>query len=415
MPDQVPTYSLVERDRRWALAREIMAAEDVEALVVYGEPEMFYPAPYCHDVYFTNDRPGAIVIFCRDADPVVLVGTPMAIGDHIEARRRGDELWIEPENIRVARHPQGVIDVLREHQVDRSAIGLLGIDPSPPWHSIPIRPRALWQAMIDELPEAAFKGVYPAFLLRASAQSAEELAVLTHAAGIGDAMVKAMLDATKPGVREADVCAAGMTEAFRRGTIAPPMILQSGPGTISWGGPAYAYRPQAPRTIVDGDIILAEIFCCFGMRESQHQAAIAVGEVHPDAERAAAIVRASYDAGLAVLRPGNTFGDVVEAMRAPLTESGGWNVHPLVHTVYPFGPVCGWGAGMRARPEAADYGLIAEIPTVGAELPLVPGMALSVEPNCVIGDHTVNIGGTVIIGPTGPIELNPLTAQLLRA
>jgi len=72
----VPTYSLAERDRRWALARELMAAEGVDALIVYGEREMVQPAPYAHDAYFTNDRPGTIVIFARDADPIVLVGTP---------------------------------------------------------------------------------------------------------------------------------------------------------------------------------------------------------------------------------------------------------------------------------------------------------------------------------------------------
>jgi hypothetical protein len=40
----VPTYSLAERDRRWALARELMAAEEVEALVCYGEHECVEPS-----------------------------------------------------------------------------------------------------------------------------------------------------------------------------------------------------------------------------------------------------------------------------------------------------------------------------------------------------------------------------------
>jgi hypothetical protein len=35
----VLTYSLAERDRRWALARELMADEEVEALVCYGEDD----------------------------------------------------------------------------------------------------------------------------------------------------------------------------------------------------------------------------------------------------------------------------------------------------------------------------------------------------------------------------------------
>jgi hypothetical protein len=39
----------------------------------------------------------------------------------------------------------------------------------------------------------------------------------------------------------------------------------------------------------------------------------------------------------------------------------------------------------------------------------------SFEPSAVVGGRAANIGGTVIIGEDGPIELNPLTAQLLRA
>jgi len=338
----------------------------------------------------------------------------MTIGDHLEARRRGDLTWVAPENMRVARRPEGVIDVLREYGLGEAAIGVIGIDPSPPFHFIPIMPHALWSALGEALPQATFKGVYRSFLLRAAAQSAEELAVLAHSAEIGEAMAQAMLAATKPGVADADVYAAGMAEAFRHGTIAPPMIFQSGPGTVSWGQPPWAYRPQEPRVIRDGDLILAEVFSFFGMKETQHQVAIAVGDVHPNAEHAAKVARASYDVGLAVLRPGNTFGDVVEAMKRPLEEANGWNIHPLVHSLNPYGPVCGWGAGMRAYPGAQGYGLIAEIPTIGVELPLVPGMSFAFEPNCVIGDHTVNLGTTVVVGNDGPIELNPFTAQLLR-
>ncbi|SPL90012.1 Xaa-Pro aminopeptidase [[Actinomadura] parvosata subsp. kistnae] len=70
---------------------------------------------------------------------------------------------------------------------------------------------------------------------------------------------------------------------------------------------------------------------------------------------------------------------------------------------------------MRARPEAASYGLITEVPTIGAEMPLAPGMSFSLEPNCVVGDHTVNIGGTVVVGDHEPIEHNPFTARLLQS
>lgn len=414
----VPAYSLAERDRRWALARELMAAEGVDALLVYGEREMVYPTLHAHDVYFTNDRPGSIVIFCRDADPMVLVGFPAQINDHIEASDRGEPSWLDPRNLRVARHPRGVIEVLRAHGLGGASgatIGVIGIDPSPPWHLVPILPQALWLALSEELPGATFVGVHRTFLDLASRQSAEEQAVLAYCAAVGDAMAQAMLEATKPGVTEADVIAAGTAEGYRHGTIVPPMVVQPGAAAVAWDRPAYAYRPAAPRILAEGDLLLAEASCCFGMRESQHQIAIAVGGVHPDAAHAARIARDSYDAGRQALRPGHTFGDVVRAMRERVADAGSWNVHPLVHALYPYRPSGAWGAGMRARPSTSDCGPIAEIAMIGVDTPIRPGMAFSLEPNCVVGRHTVSIGGTVIMSETGPTELNPFTAQLLRA
>jgi len=55
--EQVPALSPTERDRRWAPARELMAAEDADALVAYGERECAGVAPFAPDVYFSNDRP----------------------------------------------------------------------------------------------------------------------------------------------------------------------------------------------------------------------------------------------------------------------------------------------------------------------------------------------------------------------
>ncbi|MFJ4653331.1 M24 family metallopeptidase [Nocardia sp. NPDC088792] len=410
-----PNYSLSERDRRWALARELMDEQGVDALVIYGEHENGGPASFSPDVYFTNERPGAIVVFPRDADPISLVWSPMHIADHIEARRRGEGCWTEPQNMRVAKHAQGVVDVLKEHGLERSAVGVIGLEPYPPFHFNPIMPYTLWTAVQQQLPQVNFKPMWFPFLLRTLAQSPEELAVLRHSAEIGEAMAAAMLKATTAGVTEADVYAAGMAESFRLGTVAPGMLIQSGPGFACWGPPVWSYRPQAPRVIEDGDVILAEVFCQFGMRETQHQVAIAVGEVHPDIEAAAQVARASYEAGLGALRPGNTFGQVVDAMKAPLEAAGGWNIHPLVHGMNPYGTVCGFGHGMRELPEAAEYALLAEVPTIGTDLPLAEGMVFAFEPNCVINGKLANIGGTVVVGADGAVELNSLTTNLLRA
>ncbi|WP_256862525.1 hypothetical protein [Microbispora sp. GKU 823] len=42
-------------------------------------------------------------------------------------------------------------------------------------------------------------------------------------------------------------------------------------------------------------------------------------------------------------------------------------------------------------------------------------MTFAFEPNAVIGDRLTNLGGTVVIGEDGPVELNPFTSHLLRS
>lgn len=415
MNTSVPQYSLAERDRRWGLARDIMAADGLDALIAYGEHECADLAPFAPDAYFSNDRPGSIVIFCRDADPVQLVWSDLPVVDHIEAARRGDELWIPPRDIRVGKNAAGVIEVLREHRLTGATVGVLGLDPFPPFHVTPIMPYALWSEVLTELPDVTFVHSGLSYLFATVCQSEEELEVIRYSAAAGDAMAKAMRAVAAPGVSEAEVYAAGMAAAFRLGVAAPDMLLSTGPGFISWGPPTWSYRPQAPRVLADGDVIMAEVFCRFGMKETQHQVAIAIGEPHTDVKAAAEIARAAYDAGLATARPGNTFGDVVAAMEEPLRAAGAWNVHPLIHSLNPMGPVCGFGAGLRQLPEAREYGRLFDVPTMGGELPLAPGMTFAFEPNAVVGGRLANLGGTVVVGADDPIELNPLTAQLLYA
>ncbi|MGH3287786.1 MAG: hypothetical protein ACRDPD_24325 [Streptosporangiaceae bacterium] len=102
-------------------------------------------------------------------------------------------------------------------------------------------------------------------------------------------------------------------------------------------------------------------------------------------------------------------------MLEPLKQAGAWHTHPLVAALSPFGPAGGFGGGLNQLPRARCYGRLAEIPAVGGEMPLAPGMPLVVGPSAVIGGRTVSLGGTVLIGEDDPIELSPFTAQLLRA
>lgn len=69
----------------------------------------------------------------------------------------------------------------------------------------------------------------------------------------------------------------------------------------------------------------------------------------------------------------------------------------------------------RGLAGAASYPPEADHPTRASDLELQPGMTFALEPNYVVGRQLAYLGGTVIIGEDEPIELNPSTAQLLRA
>jgi Xaa-Pro aminopeptidase len=411
---EVPRYSLAERDRRWRMAREVMGEVGVDALVVFGDREGVGPAPFAPDVFFTNDRPGSIVIFCGDEEPFELVFSPMAISDHLESIDRGEAVWVPPEHVGVGRNPMGVAQVLTEHGLGDAVIGVVGLEPYAPFYFNGAIPHALVAGIESALPGATLRPAWRPLARRMAVLSDEQLAVVRRCAEIGERMAGAMVDAARPGATQADLVAAAMHEAYAGGGSSPYIVLNSGPRFWNWGPPAWLYRPEAPRVIESGDVILAELFSTFAMAETQHQVAIAVGDVDPMYDKLAEACRASYQEGIATVRPGATFGDVVAAMRAPIDAIGGWNLTPLVHGLNPILFVDGCGEGLVSVPGADRYRHLGAIPTIGADVPLQEGMTFAFEPDCFVGDIQMNLGTTVIVGPDGAEELSTFTNQLVH-
>lgn len=413
-PFDVPTFSLKERDRRLDIANRLMDAEGLDALIIYGDREGAFPGSFAPDTYFTNERPGAIVVLPKGGVPRSIVMLPTVIEDHIQERYVGRYGWIEPQNMYVGKMGANIVEIVEDLGLDKARFGIVGLEPWPPFYFDGAMPYNTFATLQEDLPEASFTPIGNAFFKMTAARSAEEIAVLKWSAEIGEKISEAMRAATRPGVRESDIYAAGMAESARLGGFATAILLGSGPEFVGWGLPTWTYRPEAPRLIEEGDIVLAEVFSSVGMLETQHQPAIAVGDIHPDFHVAAQAARASYLAGVSALKAGHTFGEVVEAMNAPMRAADAWHVHPLVHSINPFGLI-GVGDRMADLPEAKTYGKIFNIPSMGLETVLEEGMSFAFEPNAAIGRKVVNLGGTVLVGKKAGIELNANTTRLMHA
>ncbi|HZC09281.1 MAG TPA: M24 family metallopeptidase, partial [Mycobacterium sp.] len=356
------------------------------------------------------------VVFPRDGDPLSLLPMEMFWRDYLECGRRGDTIWIAPNNIRASRDSAAIADTLIALGLLKATIGVIGLEPYAPWHPEGVVPYQQWSNILNRLPDVEFTPVAQALSRLIMPLSNEEIAVVRRAASIGDAMVAAMVDTAAAGVSESEVYAAGMAAGYARGTTPAAMHLYSGPNPLARALPPWSYRPQAPRTLQDGDVVSAEVFSNLGGRHTQHQVTITIGEPHPDLLRAAEVARATYDAGLQALRPGRTFGDVVDAMREVLDAAEGWEFGPSLHALNPMIVLSGFPADATKRIPGADaYPPEPAHPTIGADMELMPGMTFAMEPNYVFGQHLAYLGGTVIVGDPDPIELNPYTAQILHA
>ncbi len=415
VPGPVPTFSLAERERRWALARRFMAEHRLDALLVFSEHEDGGPAPFCMDTWFTNERSGMTVIVPPEGEPTVFAPVMTYVWDHLEGGRRGDGGWIKAESFRLGNRSPELAAELDAMGLRSGRVGVFGLEPYPPVYPEGIVPYGLWKNILDRFPGVEFVPVGLAFARLMMPLSEEEVAVVSHSAAIGDAMARAMVETARPGVSEADIYAAAVAAGHRSGSTAPAMHFWTGPAPTASGPPQWGYRPQAPRIIEDGDFIATEVFSNFGMHMTQHQVAIAVGKVHDEIERAAEIASASYDAGLDAMRAGKTFGEVGEAMLAPVETAGGWVRGPQIHGLNPYGAFCRIPGGRGQVPGVENYPDFAGMTPPLQDMELEPGMSFAFEPSCGLGRYLVTVGGTVIVGENGPIELNAYSSRLLRA
>jgi hypothetical protein len=94
----------------------------------------------------------------------------------------------------------------------------------------------------------------------------------------------------------------------------------------------------------------------------------------------------------------------------PLKSAGCWGYTPLVHSLGPH--------FLMGRTQVNQEQAKLNVPFVGAnaarqrQAMLEPGMVFAFEPNACIGNHRVNIGGTVIVTSTGCEELNHIPTSV---
>jgi Xaa-Pro dipeptidase len=407
-PADRPTLSLRERDRRWRGLRNLMAARGLDAIIVgsfQGRERL--------ESYLIDDFLDSVVVLPIEDAPVMLAFSTSRMSRIFESEARGVAPWVA--DMRIGGGGIKIADVLTEKGFARGRIGIVGFGPTAPGEAEGLLPLGLWNNLTGALPDAVFDDFTRDFTDFMLIKSDEEMALLRYAARVSESASQVMMDTARPGVSEAEVYAQIMAEIYRSGCDAryPFLSLQSGPANIAWGSPRWLLRAEPPRILQTGDLVQAEIHTHYGGQEAQVQMSVALDPIDDENRRCEDVAVEAYQAGVAAVKPGAAFADVVHAIEAPIRDAGCWSKTPLLHTLT-FGST-GFTPVNRDQIENTTEGWIEGQAHVGirrGDLELRPGMGLEIEPNACIGNRRVNIGGAVVVTESGCEELNVLPTRV---
>jgi Xaa-Pro aminopeptidase len=323
---------------------------------------------------------------------------------------QGHQLWIE--DYRVAASGKAVADLVQEMGLAEARMGIVGLRSIAPTEQYGSIPAAFWMDFTQGLPKLQARDFSEEFSHLMLVKGEEELAQMRYAARAAEAACQVIAELAAPGVGEEEIFAEASAEMLRHGIGLryPAIVMNSGPHTLSWGPPRWTTRAEPPRALQRGDLLQAELMPLCGNQEAQVQMTVALDPIDDLSLQCEKVARASYDAGIKALKPGIAFSELLAHMEEPLKAAGCWGYTPLVHSVAPHF----LNGSTQVNRENLNLGVRFAGPprSLNRQRVIEAGMVFAFEPNACLGDHRVNIGGTVIVTADGCEALNEIPTRV---
>ncbi|MCM2390620.1 M24 family metallopeptidase [Streptomyces albipurpureus] len=389
--------------------QEFMDAHELDGLLVFGADRS---DRYDAGQYLFRDRRYQHFVVPRHGEPTMVAFAAQVAAQNQLTGERGLETWIE--DIRVGSAPELLPEIAREKQLGRGRLGVIGAGYGSPFYPGGWVSRSVWDAISERLPDATLIDITRDYGLVMAQRSDEDLAHIATAAAAGDAAIETMMTLARPGVEETELYAEGVASMMRRGMRVTWMLFQTGFNNYAWGEPTWLTRPEQARALERSDMVWAEIFPNYAELNTHVNMSFVLGTPPPETLHCAEVARASYEAGVAAVRPGASFKDVCTAMEAPLTEAGMWHLTPQFASLNPLLSGGGSGLGIRdhidgfadAYPHADGH--------AGPffDFEIKPGMTFSLQPDARLGHRGAIVGGVVAATESGCREFNTVSTRL---
>jgi Xaa-Pro dipeptidase len=389
-------FSAAEMERRFGLARALMAEHGLAALVIFGNSGMSR-ANMANAFWLTNHLDLHHCYAVVPADAAVETALYTGLTNHVpNAREVSDVPIVEWGGYEPAAR---VAERLREIGVVRGRVGLVGVNAK---FSMGM-PYAHYQRLRRELPELEPIDVTGPFSRLRAVKSDEEIEWLRNAARLTDKAMLAVAEAARPGTSEVELV--GVAESAYRADGGLPRItfLRS----MAMDDPTGCLPAQNPsqRRLEPGDVVITELSASYwGYTGQIHRPIFVDAEPTPEWQRLFDVALEAYDAIVDVLRPGATEADVIRAAE-PITEAGYAIYDDLVH-----------GYGVDIAPPIVDRDQLGHPPADGGAR-FERSMTVVVQPNPITPDEGMGLqlGALTVVGETGAASLHEVPLAPLVA
>lgn len=387
----IPQLSIQERDRRYKLVRAEMAKRGIDVLLLPANTGRWEQLQG-DSRYLTNIGGFAtemFTVFPREGDVTSYVFNRASWWQKAQN-------WVADVRDGRNRWSRNAIERITELKLDKGTIGISGLADlvrAPEG----IIPYTSVKAIQEAFPQAKIVNTTDMMQNVRAIKSAEEVAMLERSAAIIEKAIDTMRQTAKPGVSEKEVYASMLHTMLSNGGELPTLFfLSAGPNLYNSSFVPTDY------VIQNGDNLIGEIEAKYAGYAAQAVHPAVVGKANPAYQEMINISRACFDAVVAAMKPGVTFGTLFDIYTKTVEGAGAysWN-HPMMHAR-------GLGDDGPALMGDKDIERFAKIE-------LQAGMTFILKPQVrpTQGKGRASIGDTVTVTETGARRLGKREMKLL--
>jgi Xaa-Pro aminopeptidase len=368
-------FAQAEFEARTARAQRLMAAREIDALLLTTEPELRYFSGFRSQFWESPTRPWFLVVPCE--------GRPIAVIPEIGAAGMA-ATWVEDIRTWPAPQPEDDgVSLLAATLVERAVrFGRIGV---PLGHETHLRmPAADYARLVDGLGNIEVADATGIVRLLRNVKSPAEIDKIRYVCGLASDAFEALPAAARIGESEREVCRKLQLDMLRRGADSTPYLIgASGPG-----GYDNIIMGPTDRVLGAGDVLIIDTGATFDGYFCDFDRNFAFGPPDEAVRRAHEVTYNATDAGIDAARPGATHQDLWAAMWKVLEQGGalGETVGRLGH-----------GLGMQLTEGPSNM--------PGDLTVLEPGMVITIEPGMVFAPGKLMVHEENIAITEGPAEL----------